>query len=176
MIVFGGTNLVRFCCATKDYGLLNFMNLTNIGVRINELFPPPQFFEFSGNPDDSQTFDNCYAQYMLEDKNAFNALMRIMMGEYVCGDVFILFDDCSPLTCNLVESMSKFIKFRYGSNVCIVHEEIDMEYLGEDIDETTQENRITFMNDKEKYTLLNANPDTLVKETFKQEAISGVCI
>ena len=174
MIIFGGSKLADFVYRSEKYKhcKYNFMNIINIGVQVNELYPVSRFFEFCGRDVDTRTFDNCYAEYIMNDSSAFNAMMRILLGEYFHGDAFVLFDDNSPLICNLVDSMTKFMRFRYGSNIAILGDPIDLEYINPDIDKTTPENRANFMQDKEKYTLLNVDPYTLVEETLEAERIS----
>ena len=178
MIVFGGPKLVPSLqldaeMSEQKWWVYNFMCLVNIGRYVNDLFPPKQMLEFFRNSDmGSPEFDKYYTEYILNEDNAFVAFMDIMMGQYYGGNAFVLYDDNSPLIDNLVDSISKLIEFRYGLVPRIVHEEIDLFYLGND-DAMSPQGIEFFMADKERYTQLVTDPKELMGSSMIMEDISG---
>ena len=178
MIVFGGSNLIPFLVmdnsmSSPKWSKYNFMHIAQLGHQVSNMFPPRQMIEyFRGEAMESPEFDKNYAQYLIMENSAFISFMDIILGQYFYNNSFVLYDDRSPMIENLVDSISKLIQCRYGINVKNVHEEIDMQFLGDD-EPMSQEGHHMFMQDKERYTVLTTNLKTLENQTYQAEEISG---
>ena len=178
MIVFGGPKLAPMLqidaqMSEQKWWVYNFICLTNIGGYVNDMFPPKQMLEFFRNADmGSPEFDTHYANYIISEEKSFIAFMDIMMGQYYGGNSFVLYDDNSPLVENLVDSICKLIELRYGIVPRIIHEELDLFFLGDDTVMTPQGLQV-FMVDKERYTQLVTDPTEIMQNSSIMEDISG---
>ena len=101
---------------TNKTKVLNFCSLNEQYPRLN-LLPPIDFLVIpSSNPETAEyEFDMRYANWLLNDTNAFIDLMQIVFSLYQGYDVFLLISDDIKLI-SYTESLIKFIQQRYGYN------------------------------------------------------------
>jgi hypothetical protein len=94
---------------TDKTKILNFNSFNEKYPRLH-LLPP-----YSLGAKSEYDFDVKYAQWIMNDKDAFIDFMQIIYPLYQGYDVFLLVDD-GPVMEMLVESLQKFIQQRYGYN------------------------------------------------------------
>ena len=101
---------------TNKTKILNFCSLNEQYPRLH-LLPPMDFRMMPvSNPEMAEyEFDIRYANWLLQDSNAFIDLMQIVFSLYQGYDVFLLVSDDINLEA-YTQSLLKFIQQRYGYN------------------------------------------------------------
>ena len=101
---------------TDKTKILNFCSLNEQYPRLH-LLPPMDFRMMPvANPEAAEyEFDMRYANWLLQDENAFIDLMKIVFSLYQGYDIFLLVSDDITLEA-YTQSLLKFIQQRYGYN------------------------------------------------------------
>lgn len=101
----------------------NFQNVISTGivynitsmregyVRLPALIPPNNLGRFTG-----KDFDIMYANYILENDIVFKQFFDIIYSLYIGQDIYLIIDESSDWSENLIESILKLIQQRYGYN------------------------------------------------------------
>jgi len=121
MLVFGDE---KECFTQALYGGFRIFNISNLieqGIRLNCLIPP-------GLISEDKDFDMYYANFIMQNDNAFVELMNVMYNLYEGNLVYILID-YSDYKNLLTESLIKFIQQRYGYNAYIVNTLEDFDHV-----------------------------------------------
>jgi hypothetical protein len=175
MIIFGDNNIVPYLLGNRErYFVLNFFNPTNLGTRISNMFLP-QIIRQTCDLESPQ-FDMAYAKYLLEDNNAFQDFMEILMSMYYNenDNVLILTDLSSSLVTAMCESIIKLIQQRYGYNCYIANCPEDIMTIPES--EMSEMGMKIFLQDKERYSYLSSDAKHLLSITEIVGGESDKCI
>jgi hypothetical protein len=175
MIIFGNNNIVPHLLLNGErYFVLNFFNPTNLGTRLDRLWPPNIILQTCEL--ESIAFCNAYTSYLLQNNEAFQDFMEIMMAMYYSDsqDVFVLTDlDSAPVVA-MCETIIKLIQQRYGYNCYVANSPEDVINIPES--EMSEMGSIIFMQDKERYSYLSVDADKLLKNIEVVGGESDKCI
>lgn len=94
------------------------------GYQRLRLQPPMSVY----NPEE-QIFDVNYANFLLNDNNAFHDLMQIILNLYDGKRIYIIYNIDDEYNDLIAESLLKFIQQRYGYNYCIVQSYEDLDFI-----------------------------------------------
>lgn len=103
---------------------------------------------------DSQVFDAFYCKHVIEDDNAFNDLMRIMIPANLNPDCLVhVLIKRSVFRDAVTETLIKLIQQRYGYNCYVVNELEDFIYAEES--DFSIPGLFTFEQDRGRWMMLN---------------------
>ena len=107
---------IQHLTTTDKTKILNFCSFNENYPRL-KLLPPIDFrTTTSGNPESRDyEFDLQYAQWLLNDPNAFIDLMQIVYSLYQGYDIYLLVSEDITME-QYTQSLLKFIQQRYGYN------------------------------------------------------------
>lgn len=103
--------------------IFNFTSMVEGIDRLN-IIPPPI------ERTDDYTFDMYYANWLINDINGFDSLVRLMYLLYLGYDIYLCTSDYY-YTENINESLLKFIQARYGYIGNVIHTMEDLNYVKE---------------------------------------------
>lgn len=134
MIVFGSSNnigLNDWTIRAVEEGNLKIFNLCSMSEKGEGLFSLiPLFTSNMYDPEREKEFDLAYANYIMNEDNAFMDLMKIIYPEYANSSeniiiyIMVNFDE---IRVTVIESLVKFIQQRYGINCNIIYDPMDWE-------------------------------------------------
>lgn len=164
MIIFTNESILPVLISTQDrYFVLNLFSPINMGTALVGLFPPNGLLELA--PYDSAEFEQLYLNFILNNEDAFQDFVEIMMSYYYNNDVVILTDFVSPVIEPMIDCIIKLINKRYGYGCSIVQELTDLYSAKES--EISTEGNIIFLQDKEWYVRRTVDPDKLLKNAME---------
>lgn len=150
MLLFGEyKNLLIY---KNDMIVFNLSSLIEGYERVN-LLPP---YNMQINMVDDKQFDIAYANFILNDENAFYDFMKIIMSLYNGLNVYILVGGNEGMYDFLTESLQKFIQSRYGIISYVINDISDWDSIVEDRSTFSLNGLYTMDIDKERFTYLFA--------------------
>lgn len=111
---------------TDSYTIFNLSSALNFGDRLTALVPINQIGSVGAGVDydDEKTFDMAYASYLLNDRQAFTQVFKIIFNMYNGGSSVVLIGE-GRYKDIITESLIKFIQQRYGFSPIWVVNSID---------------------------------------------------
>lgn len=152
-----------FYLNNKPNLVYNFSSTSNMGVRLN-IIPPYTMDVF-----DERMFDVSYANYLLNDNNAFINYMQMIYNNYLGYNIFIIVGiDSFGGRERITESLMKFIQQRYDIIPRYVQSLADIpDYYEEDIIHLN--GLFNLDMDKERYIYLTVSMEQLEEEMKQNE-------
>ena len=110
---------IRFAGEGVEY---NFTSFKEGGIRLNYLLPRIDLIS------SDYEFDLAYANYIMNNNNAFVEFFQVIYNLYIGKDVFIAVDNDLEWAENVLESLLKFIQERYGYTAIKIESEEDYDF------------------------------------------------
>lgn len=157
----GSTN--SFSLNNKPNLVYNLSSSYIMGIKV-DINPP-----YTTDVFDERTFDIQYANYLLNDNNAFIGLMQMIYNNYLGFNIFILVGvDSFGGRERVTESLMKFIQQRYSLIPRYISSFEDIpDYYEEDM--IYVDGLFNLDIDKERYIYLTTSTESLVEEMNKYE-------
>ena len=151
MIIFGPYKALKDALHDgKKKSVYNINSPVPVGYDIKNIFPQVVEGIYPGE----QSYDMYLANYLVNDtdQTGFNCMMNILYSDYTGLDTYVLVDN-SWWSMIYIESLIKFIQYRYGCNINIVNTPEDLQYCKETL--FSMNGRQQFQCDKEKFVYIN---------------------
>ena len=121
MIIFADARLLPvYYLSPERFRVLNMFSNIGLGKMLTKLFPPDNLLRMVRY--DSIEFLNMYTNYVMNDLDAFQDFMEIIMANYYSQDALVLTDLKSPVITPMIECIIQIINSRYGLNPYIIQE------------------------------------------------------
>lgn len=120
MIVFGTTELLMSLPPGSFNNIYNLCSPYDVGIRLHHLIPLTLNIE-------DPNFDFIYADYILNNNDAFMEMMNLVLNVYYGTDAYVLADEDNSYKYESFESLLKFLQQRYGLIIPYVRTKEDLE-------------------------------------------------
>ncbi len=152
MIIFGTFNTLASVLGNNtNISIFNLNSPVPHGIPLRHVFP------VLNNPTivpGEYSYDLYLAEYLMKDNYAFYELMSILYADYRGSTVYALIDN-QWWSMIYIESLIKFIQSRYGCEINLINEPMDLEMCKETT--FSIEGRQRFQADKERLIYSNFN-------------------
>lgn len=173
MIIFADARLLPvYYLSPERFRVLNLFSNIGLGKMLTKLFPPDNLLRMVRY--DSIEFLNMYTNYVMNDLDAFQDFMEIIMANYYSQDALVLTDLKSPVITPMIECIIQIINSRYGLNPYIIQEISDLGYAKET--DMTYAGTGQFMNDKEWYVRRTTTPENIEEKIRVMEHVNEIHI